>query len=742
MPKQFISFYILICTLISFILPPVMAANNHIRVVLDISKSLSISKPTQGWPTDPKRLAVLSTILLYDLARPNPSLGDSFAVIPFDEGKDWKWEPGDSPPKSKRPAIRVEPGDQRDKLVTALNSLKYNGEKTYYYPGLLRAIEELKEISGNKSDVKTLIFVTDGLPELPTREQEALLIRANLIPLIEQHNIHLYIIAFGQKAYQNQPFFENMITSSDGFNRLGEFLVDKNGNELLSHIIKIFSANFGFTFEPPQNLPYVKKLDLEGGMVPPRVAVIVYSNRWPKIAPTIKLTPPPQGKLNMPDGIQSARERGGSYSLTWVLSPNAGQYRFRTNIRTGSVAILRPSNVELEVLPAPPYSNQTEWAVAGKELHLRVLVKSPTGAKGDPGEVKLSYTPFGENIPDPLGEKLAPPPGMSEVTPDGRIYNIVVHFPKHPHTPTKDYTGYLELEAYRGRARVGALRHPILIRTTGIFHYTGGALDVNLGILGVDSIRCKPLIFETKTKPQHYGEVDFELKSMKWPPWGHRLEIHLMPSARTLTTDGTSLPIRPNEQFEVCLKTEDDVASSTANSEKWLELRVKGSNEPEHRVPIRLHWQVQGLTFWQRWGWLILSILAVITLLILIIGFVSPQRFSASLAVTFVPEREDLDEQFPLPIKQWKGVRSGFFRNARAFLQADYRISGKGSGALAALFAEKGGTRVAGIGNPLYRETLDGDWENVAQEGRRVRPGDIFRIGEKGPYFRIAVKGR
>lgn len=171
-------------------------------------------------------------------------------------------------------------------------------------------------------------------------------------------------------------------------------------------------------------------------------------------------------------------------------------------------------------------------------------------------------------------------------------------------------------------------------------------------------------------------------------------------------------------------------------------MRVKDSNEPEHRVPIQLRWQVQGLTFWARWGWLIILVLSIIALLILIIGIVTPQRFSRSLAVAFVPDREDLDEQSPLPVKQWKGVRSGFFRNARAFLQGDYRLSGKPSGALAALYAEKGGTRVKGNMNMLYRETLDGDWEVVAQDGRRVRPGDIFRIGDKGPYFRIAVRGR
>jgi len=702
-----------------------MATNNHVRVVLDISKSLI--------KIDPKRLAILSTILLYDLAQPNPSLGDSFEVIPFD--KNWNWK--NKPPKSQRPAIKIEPGEQRRKFVARLNYLKYNGEKTYYYPGLLRAIENLKNTPNPKKDIRTLVLVTDGLPEKAIREPEAKLIRENLIPLLEKHQIHLYILAFGKEAYKNQAFFENLIISSDGLNHLGEFLVDKNGDELLLHMIKIFSSNFGYTFERPQTLPNVRKLDLEGNIVPSRVAVIVYSNYSKKI-PSLRLNPPPKGRLNAPGGVQSASEKGGSYSLEWVLSPNKGKYKFRTNISKGSVAILRPSSVELEVLPAPPDTNQTEWALAGKKQHFKVLVKSSTGAKGDPGEVKLSYTPFGDNIPDPLGQTLAPPPGTSVITQDGRIYDIMVQFPKNPQDSEKDYVGYLELEAHRGLAKVGANQHRILVKASGIFYYTGGAIEIDLGKLGVDTISCKPLIF--KLPPQHQGEVDFIVERLKMLPWGHRLEIRIIPGARVLKDNGDSLSVTPNEQFEVCLKTGDQVGSSTAMGEKWLELRVKGSSEPEHRVSIQLRWQVEGLTFWARWGWLIISILAVIALLTLILGIVTPQRFSGSLAIVFVPEREDLDEQSPLPIKQWKGVGSGFFRNARAFFQSDYRISGKPQGALAGLYAEKGGTRVKG--NLLYRETLDGEWEIVAQDGRKMHPGDIFRIGDQGPYFRIAVRGR
>jgi hypothetical protein len=729
MLKKILLFYILI--IISL---PAIATNNHVRVVLDISKSLSSTRhPEKGWPTDPKRLAILSTILLYDLAQPNPSLGDSFEVIPFDQN--WNWS--NEPPESKRPAIKIKPGEQRKKFISILNQLKYNGEKTYYYPSLLRAIEDLKNTPNPKQDIRTLVLVTDGLPEKEIRGQEAQLIRKNLIPLLEKHQIHLYILAFGKEAYKNQAFFNNLIISSDGINHLGEFLIDKDGDKLLLHMIKIFSSNFGFTFQKPQTLPKVSKLNLEGNIVPSRVAVIVYTNYSKKI-PLLRLTPPRLGRLNAPDGIKSASEKGGSYSLQWVLSPNRGKYKFRTNINKGSVAILRPSNVELQVLPAPPDTNQTEWALAGKKQHFKVLVKSATGAKGDPGEVKLSYTPFGENIPDPLGQTLAPPPEASIVTQDGRIYDIMVQFPKHPQNSKKDYVGYLKLEAHRGLAKVGANQHRILIKASGIFYYTGGAIKIDLGKLGVDTIRCKPLIF--KIPPQHQGEVDFVVDRLKMLPWGQSLEIRIIPGARVLKDNGNSLSVTPNEQFEVCLKTGENVSSSTAIGDKWLELRVKGSNEPEHKVPIQLLWQVEGLTFWQRWSWLIISILVLIALLILIIGILIPQRFSDSLAIVFVPEREDLDEQTPMPIKQWQGVGSGFFRNARAFFQGDYRISGKAQGALAGLYAENGGTKVKG--NRLYRETLDGEWELVIQDGRKVHPGDIFRIGENGPYFRIAVRGR
>jgi hypothetical protein len=151
--------------------------------------------------------------------------------------------------------------------------------------------------------------------------------------------------------------------------------------------------------------------------------------------------------------------------------------------------------------------------------------------------------------------------------------------------------------------------------------------------------------------------------------------------------------------------------------------------------------RVVHLTFWQHWGRYILAILGVLLALIVILGFVLPKRFQPSLAVTFVPDRWELDEQTPQPVAQWKGVGSGFYRNARAFLHPNYRLSGNPSGALAGLFAEGSGMRVGpGRGTQLSRETLDGGWEAVEAAGRRGRGGDVYRIGDGGPFFRISFR--
>ncbi len=429
-----------------------LAAGEHVRVVLDVSGSMQ--------QNDPGRLAILSTLLLHDLAAPNPTLDDSFEILPFD--RNWKWKtPGDAPPKSTRPRLRTQYGE-RTHLVAALDQLRYDAAKTYFYPGLWAAAAELRQTPGGAYDVRTLVLVTDGVPEPPTREREAELIRRDLVPRLEEHGIRLYILAFSSEALSNREFLEAMVRGGDG-RRLGEVFLDPDGRRLLAHMLELFARSFGYTGDTARELPGVDTLDLEGGSNPERVAVVVHSP-GPQ-PPTLALTPPPGGAWNVPDGVVRGRQTGASYSLAWSLSPDSGAYGFATDARRGAVAVLRPTRLELEILPAPPHRRH-DVAMAQRPFPLRVRVRSPIGAVGDPGPVNLSLRPLGERVRDPAtgqedhrwrGDRIAPPAGPGTATPEGRLYDAVVEFEDNRQAPGELYAGYLEVEARRGEAVVGSL---------------------------------------------------------------------------------------------------------------------------------------------------------------------------------------------------------------------------------------------------------------------------------------------
>ena len=149
----------------------------------------------------------------------------------------------------------------------------------------------------------------------------------------------------------------------------------------------------------------------------------------------------------------------------------------------------------------------------------------------------------------------------------------------------------------------------------------------------------------------------------------------------------------------------------------------------------------ENLSWWQRWGWLVLSVLGLLAALFVALGFILPKRFQRTLSLSFAPELDDVDDTPPLAIYTWRGVGIGFYRDARAFLHGDFRISGRARGALAGLFAEAGGARVRpGKGLSLFRQDLGAAWEEVSPEGERVRAGEVYRIGDQGPYFRIALR--
>lgn len=407
----------------------------------------------------------------------------------------------------------------------------------------------------------------------------------------------------------------------------------------------------------------------------------------------------------------------GAYRVAYLQRPQAGHYEVHAE---GGGAGVAYAVVQRSALT--PALLEPRTALAGTEVPLVGGVQAGIGGDLVSGSELLSGLVFTADFQGRTITLVDDGTGADTTAGDGR-FTAPVSF---------DGSGTVPIEL-RIRSDVVERTAMAEVEVRGEFRYDGGPVEIDLGASTAGGESCASL---TLTAHQ-VGAVPFVLERRRRPPAGHALSLRL--PAGQLVPGGDAVAAPPGSPMQLCLVTSDRAPSSVAEGELWLVLQVAGSARAEHQVPIHVRWQVLGLTFWQRWGWLILTVLGGLALLFVVAGFVLPQRFSGALALVFSPEREALDEVTPQPIKQWRGTGIGFYRNARAYLHADYRLSGNASGALAALHAERAGVRAApGRGAPLLRETLDGDWEAVPAEGRRARAGDVFRIGDRGPYFRLA----
>jgi hypothetical protein len=270
------------------------------------------------------------------------------------------------------------------------------------------------------------------------------------------------------------------------------------------------------------------------------------------------------------------------------------------------------------------------------------------------------------------------------------------------------------------------------VEVEGSFVYRGGPLEIDLGTLREGSESCRPLVLAAEQR----GAVPFRVGLLRDAPAEHTLELR--DGSKTEAAGGSPIMVSPADRLEVCLVTGKRAPSSQASGEPWLRLTVGSGTQT---VDLKLRWKVNGLTFWQRWAWLFGLILLLLLAAFIVYGYIKPYRFSRGMALTFVPEYDELD-QSPQPVSQWRGVHIGFYRNARACLHPSYRITGKTGGALAVLTATADGFSVApGDGMTLSREMEVAEWREIPASGSSGRRGAIYRVGERGPFFRVVNRG-
>ena len=410
----------------------------------------------------------------------------------------------------------------------------------------------------------------------------------------------------------------------------------------------------------------------------------------------------------------------GAYRVVHLIDPKAGLWQVSA-VGGGHVAyavIQRSSLTPVLLEPRTATADTQTRLVAGvRTKHSKDLVTEPEVLSGATMHVSL------DNGPDLVLKDDGQ--GADQTAGDGRFS---AWHPFHD-------TGVVGLQV--------SIDSPFVVRTSrgkitvgGIFHYQGGPLDIDFGELTAPTLACRQL---PTLQAEHKGAIPFVLESLQSVPTGHR--FYLSAGNQLLHADGAAATLLPGTTLELCFESGADAPNSDAVAEPWLRLRVDGSSVADQRIDLRLSWTLHGLSFWQRWGWLILSLLGLLLVIIIALGFIVPKRFPRTPALTLVPELDDIDDMPPLAIYRWPGVGIGFYRDARGYIQGDFRLSGKAQGALASIHAEAGGVRLRpGRGSLVYRQEIDGKWEAVDESGENLRIGQVYRVNDNGPYFKVASR--
>ncbi|MBL8214165.1 MAG: hypothetical protein JNK87_25820 [Bryobacterales bacterium] len=428
-------------------------------------------------------------------------------------------------------------------------------------------------------------------------------------------------------------------------------------------------------------------------------------------------------QLETPNGVLEAKfaeddwKPAGAYKVAYLKSPPPGIYKVRATAGGNGVTygVVQRSSLQLHYSgPQKATSGVPVRIVAG----IRAIADGPEIPESEFGEkAQLRAVYEGQTV-------VLTDDGTNgdEKAGDGRYSAMIT-----PQTPgtiglrIEAHTSFLDRRIDAQLVVAGQFRCRRCEETVRFGDVKAGSAPV-----------CRALALDA----EHVGSVPFQLQLRQSLPRGLQLQLSGAGPGGVLTRDPNSPPLR------LCLEATRHAGASQLAGEPIASLGVSGSSSPTAQVTLRVHWNVQPLSFWTRWGWLILSLLGLVVLAWIIYGYIRPQRFARELAVCYAPGYVDLDEQTPQPLKLWRDVRIGFYRNARAYFLPDFRITGKKSGAIAMLEAGPKRSAIAfpAGGQSLFRETADGDWEVVPSTGRRVMGSEVYRVADKGPYFRISAR--
>jgi hypothetical protein len=147
------------------------------------------------------------------------------------------------------------------------------------------------------------------------------------------------------------------------------------------------------------------------------------------------------------------------------------------------------------------------------------------------------------------------------------------------------------------------------IKVSGHFLCPKCVISLEFGTIKAGQEVCR----ELKLGGEHDGAVPFEIKLTRGLPSDHQLTLRSEKGRHS--PGGPPLAMSPGDHKELCLSTTPSAGASSAVGDEWGNLAAAGRVDPNATVPLKLAWEVQPLSFWERWGTWILIATGILTVL-------------------------------------------------------------------------------------------------------------------------------
>jgi hypothetical protein len=233
------------------------------------------------------------------------------------------------------------------------------------------------------------------------------------------------------------------------------------------------------------------------------------------------------------------------------------------------------------------------------------------------------------------------------------------------------------------------------------------------------------------------GRFDLRLKS-GFSPARSVLEIDLGQGFETLPASGLDLSVQDssNRLYPIRLRIGQCPEGVLPDQAGGLVLEATDQLGQRLRAAIPIRVEIVADPWLHCWWPVIAAILLAVLTVFVLYGILSPARFPRNLSVVLSPEA-DMDEGYPFNIRSQRGARSGFYRDARMHIAADFQLRRSASGALARLRADRLGVFILALpGNTVMQLDEDNKWEPLGT-GRetRVRFSTPYKNAAGSLYF-------